>query len=128
MESFLFLFIFNRNTSKNAALDVTNFVVFFTKVVFDASSKLILFGAWMFTYNQWNLSPALIVAYYYGIMSLLMMVNIVFSLIEKENLISLRNMIGNSISYILMTNKEFCLSSPFLLQKEQLKDQQCVVS
>ena len=74
-----------RNTSKNEALDSKNFAVFFLKVVCDATSKLILFGTWMLT--------NLIVTFYYGMLLLLMMVNIGFCHIEKEQIMSLRNML-----------------------------------
>ena len=86
-----------RNTSKNGALDTKNFAVLFLKVVCDATSRLILFGTWMLTYKSWNFDTKLIVAFYYGMMLLLMMVNIVFCHIEKEQIVSLRNMIGTNI-------------------------------
>ena len=96
------MYCFPRNTSKNEALDVKNFAVFFMRVLCDASSKLILFGTWMLAYNCWTLSTNLIVACYYGMMLLLMMVNIGFCLYEKEQIFSLRNMLGknNSIQNI----------------------------
>ena len=75
-------------------MDTKNFAVFFLKVICDATSKLILLGTWMLTYKCWNLDTNLIVTFYYGMMSLLMIVNIGFSLKEKEQIISLRNMIG----------------------------------
>ena len=90
------LFKYFRNTSKNQALDAKNFLVFFLKVVCDATSKLILFGTWMLTYNSWNLSTNLIVKCYYGMVLLLIVANIGFSLKEKEQIFSLRNMIGNN--------------------------------
>ena len=90
----LICFLNLRNTSKNEALDIKNFAVFFLKVVCDATSKLILFGTWMLTYKYWNLDTNLIVAFYYGNMLLLMMVNIGVCFKEKEKIVSLRNMIG----------------------------------
>ena len=82
-------------------MDAKNFAVFFLKVVCDASSKLILFGTWMLTYKCWSLSTNLIVAFYYGMVSVLMIANIGFCLIEKEEIDSLRNMIGKTKSIVL---------------------------
>ena len=92
----ILIYILNiRNTSKNEALDAKHFAVFFLKVVCDASSKLILFGTWMLTYKCWNLSTNLIVAFYYGMVLLLILANLGFSTwIEKEQIVSLRNLIG----------------------------------
>ena len=77
-------------------MDLSNFAVFFLKVVFDASSKVVIFGACMLTYNSWSFSTKWIVAYYYGMMLLLMLVNVVFFVIENEELCSLRNIIGKN--------------------------------
>ena len=99
-----------RNTGKNGALDAKNFVVFFLKVLCDASSRLILFGTWMLTYNSGIFSTKLIVAYYYGMMLLLIMVNIGFGL--SEQIISLRNMIGTNIETLknILNYERLCLS------------------
>ena len=75
-------------------MDVKHFAIFILKVVCDASSRLILFGAFMFTYTKWEFSPTMTVVYYYGIMALMLLVNIWFSHRENESLGSLRNMIG----------------------------------
>ena len=83
-------------------MDTRNFAVFFLKVVCDATSKLILFGTWMLTYKSWNFDSNLIVAYYYGMMSILMMVNFGFSIKEKEQIVSLRNMIGTIIDNLML--------------------------
>ena len=50
----------------------------------------------MLTYNSGIFSTKLIVAYYYGMMSLLIMVNIGFGLSDK--IVSLRNMIGRVLT------------------------------
>ena len=118
-----FPFCILRNTNKNEALDAKNFVVFFLKVVCDATSKLILFGTWMLTYSWiykcpysffiykcWNLSTNLIVAFYYGMVSVLLITNFGFCLIEKDEIVSLRNMIGNKskvFHYICPTHHFF---------------------
>ena len=83
-----------RNTSKNEALDAKHFVIFLLKVICDASFRLVIFGAWMFTYNSWVFSTNLVVAYYYGMMTLMLIVNVGFCLKEKEIIVSLRNIIG----------------------------------
>ena len=50
----------------------------------------------MFTYNNnsWEFSSTLTVVYYYGIMTLMIGVNIWFCLKENEKIGSLRNVIG----------------------------------
>ena len=80
-------------------MDAKNFAVFFLKAVCDASSKLILFGTWMLTYKCWNLSTNLIVAFYYGMVLLLIIANLGFCCIEKEQIVSLRNLIGIVLLY-----------------------------
>ena len=92
---YLFYSCTSRNTNKNDALDGKHFVIFFLKVVCDASSRLILFGTWMFTYTRWEeVNPTLTVTYYYGIMTLMIGVNIWFCIKENEKVVSLRNVIG----------------------------------
>ena len=89
-----------RNTSKNEALDGKHFAIFLLKVICDASSRLVIFGAWMFTYNSWVFSTNLTVAYYYGMMTLMLIVNSLFCLKDREKIVSLkkrqglRNVIG----------------------------------
>ena len=83
-----------RNTSKYEALDTKHLAVFLLKVICDASFRLVIFGAWMFTYNSWVFSTNLVVTYYYGMMTLILIVNIGFCVKEKERILSLRNMIG----------------------------------
>ena len=83
-------------------MDTKNFAVFFLKVVCDATSKLILFGTWMLTYKCWNLSINLIVASYYGMVLLLIITDLGFCLKENEQISSLRNMIGNVLSIIIV--------------------------
>ena len=81
-------------------MDGKHFGIFLLKVICDASSRLVIFGAWMFTYNSWVFSTNLTVAYYYGMMTLMLIVNVGFCLKEKERIVSLkhkeglRNMIG----------------------------------
>ena len=75
-------------------MDVKHFAIFILKVVCDASSRLILFGAFMFTNSKWEFSPTMTVVYYYGVMTLMLLVNIWFSHRENERLRSLRKMIG----------------------------------
>ena len=76
-------------------MDAKHFAIFLLKVVFDASSRLIIFGAWMFTFNSWVFSTNLTVAYFYGMLALMMAINVIFCHREKEKLLSLRNLIGN---------------------------------
>ena len=84
-------------------MDAKNFVVVFLKVVCDATSKLILFGTWILTYKSWNLDTNLIVTSYYGMVLLLMILNIVFSLEDwcedEVPFFSLGTMIGTNIYF-----------------------------
>ena len=75
-------------------MDAKHFAVFFLKVICDASSRLVIFGAWMYTYNSWVFSTKLTVAYFYGMLALMLMVNVGFCYKEKEKIWSLRNLIG----------------------------------
>ena len=83
-------------------MDAKHFAIFLLKVICDASSRLVIFGAWMFTYNSWVFSTNLTVAYYYGMLTLMLIVNVGFCLKEKERIVSLkhkeglRNMIGRN--------------------------------
>ena len=61
----------------------------------------------MFTSNHWSLGTNLILTYYYGMMSLLMMANIGFCVRENEKISSLQNIIGiflNSLMSVLSFN------------------------
>ena len=86
--------MFIRNTTKYEALDTKHCGIFLLKVVCDASARLLIFGAWMFTYNSWVFSTNLTVAYFYGMLALMMAINIVFCYIEKEEIVSFRNLTG----------------------------------
>ena len=48
----------------------------------------------MFTYNCWVFSTNLTVAYYYGMMTLMLIVNVGFCLKDKERIVSLKNRQG----------------------------------
>ena len=78
-------------------MNAKHFAIFLLKVICDATSRLVIFGAWMFTYNSWVFSTNLTVAYYYGMLTLMLILNVTFAYIEKENVKSLRNFIGNQI-------------------------------
>ena len=78
-------------------MDAKHFAIFLLKVICDASSRLVIFGAWMFTYNSWVFSTNLTVAYYYGMMTLMLIINVTFCYLEKEKIWSLRNLIGKHI-------------------------------
>ena len=67
-----------------------SFAIFLLKVICDASFRLVIFGAWMFSTN-------LTVAYYYGMMTLMLIINVTFCYLEKERIWSLRNLIGKHI-------------------------------
>ena len=107
-----------RNSVKNEAFRANYFVVFFGKVLFDAISKLILFGTWMLTFTNWKLSLNLIVAFYYGMVLLFMIANIGFCLIEKEQIVSLRNMIGNYFVFCI----KYKYHLEFKIQNTKSKD------
>ena len=68
--------------------------VFLIKVVCDAGSRILIVGSMMFTANCWVFSTKLTVAYFYGMLAIMMIVNVGFFLKEKERIVSLRNMIG----------------------------------
>ena len=75
-------------------MDAKHFAIFLLKVICDASSRLVIFGAWMFTFNSWVFSTNLTVAYFYGMLAIMLIVNLTFCYLEKEKIWSLRNLIG----------------------------------
>ena len=75
-------------------MDAKHFAIFLLKVICDASSRLVIFGAWMFTYNSWVFSTNLTAAYFYGMLVLMMAINLIFYYMEKEKIWSLRGLIG----------------------------------
>ena len=78
-------------------MDAKHFAIFLLKVICDAIFRLVIFGAWMFTYNSWVFSTNLTLAYYYGMMTLMLIINVTFCYLEKEKIWSLRNLIGKKI-------------------------------
>ena len=78
-------------------MDTKNFAVFFLKVVCDASFRLTIFGAWMYTVNNGEFSTKMTVAFYYGMVAFLFIKNVVFSCKDKmENLRSISNWTGKT--------------------------------
>ena len=71
--------------------------VFLIKVVCDAGSRILIVGSMMFTANCWEFSTQLTVAYFYGMLALMLVANTTFCYIEKEKIWSLRNLIGKNI-------------------------------
>ena len=91
-------------------MDAKHFVVFMIKVVCDASSRILIFGCMMFTATSWVFSTELVVAYYYGMLALMLVANFTFCCIEKEKIWSLRNFIGKNIllvTYIIIFLQEY---------------------
>ena len=86
-----------RNTSKYEALEKRHLAVFLIKVVCDAGSRILIVGSMMFTANCWVFSTKLTVAYFYGMLALMLVANAIFCYIEKERIWSLRNLIGENI-------------------------------
>ena len=72
-------------------MDTKNFAVFFLKVVCDASFRLTIFGAWMYTVNKGEFSTKMTVAFYYGMVAILFMKNFVFSYQEKFKTLLTKN-------------------------------------
>ena len=68
----------------------------FVKIVCDSSFRLTIFGAWMYTLNDGVFSTKMTVAYYYIIVILMIVLNIVFTWLEgdMEPCLSIRNWIG----------------------------------
>ena len=62
----------------------------FLKIVCDASFRLTMFGVWMYTLNGGVFSTKMTVAYYYIMVLIMIVTNIVFSWLEGDMLM-LRN-------------------------------------
>ena len=75
-------------------MEAKHFVVFMIKVVCDAGSRILIVGSMMFTVNCWVFSTQLTVAYFYGMLALMLVANVIFCYVEKEKIWSLRNLIG----------------------------------
>ena len=65
-------------------MDAKIFAVFLIKVVCDASSRITLFGAFMYTFNSGQFSTQIILIYYYGMVGINMLVNSIFSLLDRK--------------------------------------------
>ena len=59
-------------------------LVFLVKVVCDAGSRILIFGSMMFTANCWIFSTKLTLAYFYGMLGLMVVSNVTFCYIERE--------------------------------------------
>ena len=74
---------------------LNNFLIFFLKVVFDASSRLLIFGGWMYTVNSGQFSTQMSVKFYYGMVAILFLKNSVFSYKNQlETFYSFSNWMG----------------------------------
>ena len=82
------------------ALDVKNGVVLILKVLCDASSKMTIFGAFMFTHNGGQFSTKMTVTYFYGLVLIFASINRMFSIKKREDIKSIRNMTGKK-TYIV---------------------------
>ena len=70
--------------------------MFLVKVVCDASSRITFFGAFMYTINSGQFSTKMILIYYYGMVCINIVVNSLFSFLnKKEDKLSLRKFIGD---------------------------------
>ena len=77
-------------------MEAKHFVVFMIKVVCDAGSRILIVGSMMFTAKCWEFNTQLTVAYFYGMLALMLVANATFCYIEKEEICSLRNLIGKN--------------------------------
>ena len=78
------------------ALDGKHLVVFFLKVLFDAASRIIFLGAWVYTINNGQFNANLTILYFYTMTLVFFFTNLLFSCVEKmEKTESFRNLLGN---------------------------------
>ena len=85
-----------RNRNKSEAFDWKHFLVLFIKIVCDASFRLTIFGAWMYTINAGVFSTWITFGYYYIIVLAMIVLNILFSWRDGDMIhcLSLRNGLG----------------------------------
>ena len=75
-------------------MDFKNLVVFSLKIICDASSRLIIVGAWMYTINSGNFSTVMALGFYYTLALVNFVENFAFSIHNKEDIVSFRNLTG----------------------------------
>ena len=75
-------------------MDFKNLVVFSLKIICDASSRLIIVGAWMYTINSGNFSTVMALGFYYILALVNFIENVAFSIHNKEDIVSFRNLTG----------------------------------
>ena len=64
--------------------------------MFDAASRMIFFGAWLYSINNGNFSAYLTILYFYSVTLVCFLSNLLFSCFEKmEKTMSFRNLLGN---------------------------------
>ena len=91
-----FKHVLSRNISKLEALDGKHLVVFLLKVLFDAASRIIFLGAWVYTINNGQFSAILTILYFYSMTLVYFFTDLIFSCVEKmEKTRSFRNLLGN---------------------------------
>ena len=83
-----------RNRNKSEALDFKSLVVVSLKIICDASSRLIIVGAWMYTINSGNFSTYMAIGFYYTLAMVNFFENCAFSIHNKEDFVSFRNLTG----------------------------------
>ena len=71
----------------------------FVKIVCDASFRLTIFGAWMYTFNKGVFDTKMTWGYYYIMVLIMIILNSIFSWLEgdMEPCLSLRNWIGKDM-------------------------------
>ena len=86
----------------------------FIKIVCDASFRLTIFGAWMYTINAGVFSTWITFGYYYIMVLLMIVLNIVFSWRDGDMLpCSLRNWLGKEVVPFFRGSRELSDSRVF---------------
>ena len=68
-----------RNGEKNNALSAKSVAVLVIKIMLDALSRTLIFGIWMYVYNNGQFSTDLTVKTYYSAVMILLLFNLFFS-------------------------------------------------
>ena len=86
-------------------MDFKSLIVFSLKIICDASSRLIIVGAWMYTTNSGNFSTSMALGFYYTLATVNFLENFVFSINNNEDIVSFRNITGKREMIICICRK-----------------------
>ena len=83
-----------RNRDKSQALGFKNLIIFILKVICDVTSRISILGAWLYTTNDGTFSSVRVTIYFYTMATINFLENLAFSIHNREDIVSFRNITG----------------------------------